>query len=59
LGSHALFQPRLRCSLSRFVMVIVRVRALAIKLSSPVRFVTHSIPGMEHIDKNDDGPEKS
>jgi hypothetical protein len=58
-GSDALLQPRFRCNLSRLVTLIASDLALPPKLDSPVRFVTHSNPGIEHIDKKDDGPRRS
>jgi hypothetical protein len=58
-GSDALFQPRFRCSLSRLVTLTESDLALLTKLDSPVRFVTHSNAGIEHIDKKDDGPRRS
>jgi hypothetical protein len=45
--------------MSRFVTLTASVLALPIKLDSPILFVTQSNPGIEHIDKKDDGPERS
>lgn len=58
-GSDALLQPKFRCSLSRLLILIASDLALSTKLGSPVRFVTHSNPGAEHIDIKDDGPKRS